>query len=226
MCFFQSSLIKSKLNSEQFELSYWLSQKNCKYLSGGRGQSLKINIEGNTYVLKKYLRGGLLAKLLYNRYFWFGCTKSRPHLEKNILMYAKKLGLPVPNFAAYYVQKTGLFYRATIITKYINNLGTLASYLESKELSDEQWLDLAALINRFHQAQINHVDLNADNILLHMNKGALTFSVIDFDKARIENHYDKWPLENIMRLQRSLFKIQPVYFNNKAQKSFSNAFNI
>jgi 3-deoxy-D-manno-octulosonic acid kinase len=201
----QTDSIAHQFTAEDFDLSYRQSENYSVALSGGRGASQKILIDGQFYVLRHYLRGGFVARLLHDQYFWTGFNKTRPFLEQKAIEQALQHKLPVPEVVAFNVQKQGLFYRATIISRYINNQGTLASYLYENEMADKQWFELGKLIKRLHQANIFHADLNANNILIN-DTGQ--FYIIDFDKAEITSLMATSAEKNIHRLMRSLLKIQ------------------
>ena len=214
----QTDSIAYQLTAKAFDLSYWQSENGSVALSGGRGASQKILIDGQFYVLRHYLRGGLIARLLHDQYFWTGLHKTRPFLEQKAIEQALHHKLPVPEVVAFNVQKQGLFYRASIISRYINNQGTLASFLYDNELSDKLWFEIGKLIKRLHQANIFHADLNANNILINE---AGEFYIIDFDKAEIISSMVASAEKNVQRLLRSLLKIQkfrgeqnlPFYFH-------------
>ncbi len=216
----QIDSVKHPFNETDFNLAYWQSKKDSTELSGGRGASQKITIKRQCYVLRHYLRGGLIARFLYDLYLWTGLKQSRPYVEKEVVQIALQNNLPVPEVVAYCVQKKGLFYRASIISRFIKNEGTLATFLYDSELADSQWFELGKLIKRFHRADIFHADLNANNILLDE---AGKFTIIDFDKAKIISPLGSLAQQNVQRLLRSLEKIQnirkqqnlPFHFNQK-----------
>jgi predicted Ser/Thr protein kinase len=60
------------------------------------------------------------------------------------------------------------------------------------------------MLRRFHDAGLDHADLNAHNILLD-SRG--DFWLIDFDKARLRAA-GGWREGNLQRLERSLRKLQ------------------
>lgn len=201
----QNEGIEYRFTSEDFELDIWRSRQGSQILSGGRGGSQKIQLKGEWYVLRQYLRGGMVARLLEDRYAWSGLKHSRPYLEQLAVEHGIQHDLPVPEIAAFRLIHSGLFYRAAIISRFIPNRGTLASYLFTRQLPDAKWSELGTLIKRMHEAGINHADLNANNILIGENSG---FHLIDFDKAEIMPEYGDWAHGNIHRLLRSLKKIQ------------------
>ncbi len=201
----QTNSVDHCFSEKDFELSFWHSQKNSVELTGGRGASLKIIIDGQFYVLRQYLRGGLIARLLKDQYFWTGLTRTRPYLELKAVQHAVEKKLPVPEVVAYQVYQQGVFYKASIISRYIDNEGTLASFLYENVLQDNQWFELGKLIRTLHQANLFHADLNANNILLDETG---KFYIIDFDKAQIMRSMTTQGEKNIQRLLRSLQKIQ------------------
>ncbi|MBC8211014.1 MAG: 3-deoxy-D-manno-octulosonic acid kinase [Gammaproteobacteria bacterium] len=215
----QSPSIQRKLSALDFDLSSWRKRTDSETLAGGRGASQKVKMDDDWYVLREYLRGGLVARLLKDQYVWTGLTRSRPYREDQVVQLAQRHALPVPAVAGYRIQTSGLFYRAAILTRYVDNQGTLASFISDRDLAEENWFALGALIRRLHWSGICHVDLNANNILLTAN---LDFYLIDFDKAKIMSQQGSWTTHNLQRLLRSLHKIQqsrrqqnqPFHFNS------------
>jgi len=201
----QNESLDYHFTESDFNLFHWQAKKDSVELTGGRGASQKIIIHGQSYVLRLYLRGGFIARFLYDRYLWTGLTRSRPFLENKVVQHALKNNLPVPEVVAFCVKKQGLFYQASIISRFIPNKGTLADILSDSEMPHKQWFELGAVIKHLHQARIFHADLNANNILVDEQGG---FTIIDFDKAQIMSSIKGKADNNIQRLLRSLKKIQ------------------
>lgn len=226
----QSSQVKHRFTEDDFNLSRWYLQKDSTTLSGGRGGSQQIIIQGEAYVLRRYLRGGVIAHFLYDQYLWAGLTRSRPFLEQKAIEMALTYNLPVPEIIAYIIQKRGIIYRTAIISRFIKNISTLADFLSEYKMTDDNWRKLGQLISRLHQANIFHADLNANNILIDEEKN---FHLIDFDKAKIIVPLGRLAHNNIKRLLRSLKKIQrlriqqklPFYFNIKQWQHLLNRYN-
>ena len=214
----QDQSIGYRLQASDFDLSSWRGAENSESLSGGRGASQKIQINGGWYVLRQYLRGGLVARFIKDQYVWTGLIHSRPFVEVKAVECAIQHDLPVPEVLAYRVQKNGLLYRAAIITRFIPNQRTLARFLYTSQLADKNWRELGQLIRRLHRAHIFHADLNANNLLIG-DDGQLY--LIDFDKAKIMPQNGPWAEHTLQRLLRSLHKIQlfreqknrPFHFN-------------
>lgn len=200
----QLDTFEYSLSSDDFDLQQWINRPGVSLLQGGRGGSLKIEILQQPLVLHHYLRGGMMARVLRDRYVWSGLSRTRPFMEEQVVQHAVRMALPVPEMLGFYVQRQGLFYRAASISRYIQNQGSLAEFIAAKPLAEKHWGDLGALIKKMHQAQICHVDLNANNILIDEKEA---FYLIDFDKARVVRRPGRWSTHNLERLLRSLNKI-------------------
>ena len=193
-----------EFTDEMFTADYWQHQPDHQVISaGGRGGSCLIEIDGRQAILRRYLRGGMVRKLLSDQYLWLGRTLTRPWCEWKILQRARKAGLPVPEPIAACACRTGLWYRAALITAYLIDTEMLTQRLQREILETEYWYQLGFLIKRLHAAGIRHADLNSNNILIDSQN---RFYVIDFDKARIMNQIDDWQWRPLYRLQRSIEK--------------------
>lgn len=201
----QDESFNHRFTEFDFDIAYWQQDPHTVQLTGGRGASYKIVIQGQALVLRHYLRGGMMAALLEDRYLWSGVSNSRPFREQLVINHALQHDLPVPEVVAFMLRKTGLYYRAAIISRYISNQGTLASWLYDHRMDNHSWQHIGQLIRRMHDAGIEHVDLNANNILIDQD---MAFHLIDFDKAKIRSAMGSWSSANLTRLLRSLHKIQ------------------
>jgi 3-deoxy-D-manno-octulosonic acid kinase len=155
-------------------------------------------------MLRQYLRGGLIARFLTDQYLWLGKRKTRPWQEWTILKLAREAALPVPKPLAICFVRTGLYYRATLMTDFFEDTETLAESLTHNSLPKESWFELGQLLKQFQVKFFRHADLNANNILID-NRGQ--FFVIDFDRARMMSDLGDWQWKPLYRLQRSLDKI-------------------
>ncbi len=145
-----------------------------------------------------------MASLLGDRYLWLGLSQSRPWKEWHVVRHVVGRGLPTPPLIGYCIERSGLFYRAALLSRFQPNLGTLAGIIGQGELDAGDWRELGALIRRYHQAGVCHADLNANNILLGVDGD---FHLIDFDKAELSPMRKHWREANLNRLWRSLRKI-------------------
>ena len=192
------------LERKHFDTDYWRAESESAPVFGGRGGSIRINIEGQAAILRQYLRGGMIARLSSDRYFWLGSSRTRAWREWSILKLAIEAGLPVPTPLGVCVCRSGLLYRAAIITAYIENSETLAERLTHSALDHKSWHQLGLLLKQFQQHCFRHADLNANNLLIDKQD---RFYIIDFDKARMMKNLDDWQWLPLRRLQRSLEKI-------------------
>lgn len=200
----QAEDLPRTLEKRDFDIDHWQDRESTRRLDGGRGGSWLIDLDGQAVVLRRYLRGGAMAGLLGDRYLWTGLGRSRPSCEWQVVRHVVGHGLPTPPLIGYCIERSGLFYRAVLMSRFQPNLGTLASVLEQGALDAANWRELGGLIRRYHQAGVCHADLNANNILLGED-GA--YHLIDFDKGCLSPPNRHWRDDNLARLRRSLGKI-------------------
>ena len=175
---------------------------------GGRGAGWFVDGEGRDgplkAVLRHYRRGGLMAKLMGDRYFWRGAEQSRPFHEFRLMQTLCRRGLPVPRPLAARYHRSGLFYRGDILIERVPGARTLAQRLPEAVADAALWNQLGDMLGRFQQAGVFHADLNAHNILFDRDGGSW---VIDFDRGQILRPAAGWQDANLARLLRSLSKL-------------------
>ena len=187
-----------------FDEAYWASQQKIVARAHGRGGVIFIRDGERHWVLRHYRRGGLIAKLSADRYFWLGAERTRSFREWRLLHALHAQGLPVPAPVATRYRRDGLFYRADLITEALPAARTLADSITGAKLQEQTWREVGATIARFHRAGVHHADLNAHNILLGESGSVF---VLDFDRGRIRDR-GSWDETVLARLERSLRKIQ------------------
>jgi len=171
----------------------------------GRGSVHVFRFDEKTLVLRRYYRGGIISKIIYDKYFWQGLNKSRAIRELRMLANMQEIGLPVPIPIAAHIHKAGLIYTADIVTQFIPKSCSLSSMLKDRAVSKSIWHDIGVAIKKFHDKNCNHVDLNAHNILIDEDYRVY---LIDFDKSKIEKSTGTWKKKNIERLKRSFEKLK------------------
>ena len=112
-------------------------------------------------------------------------------------------GFPVPAPVAARYVRSGIAYRADLITTEIPEARTLADRITGAALPPAVWKDIGRVIARLHHRGVHHVDLNAHNVLVGAGNDV---HVIDFDRARVRSG-GSWRDEVLGRLKRSLEKI-------------------
>ena len=193
----------SHFMDEHFKADYWRQRPGFEVINGGRGGSVRIRLNGKDAILRRYLRGGAVSKLLSDQYLWMGKVLSRPWREWKILERAGKAGLPVPEPIAACICRSGLWYRAALITAYLQDTEMLTQRLEREALKPGCWHRIGLLVKQMHAAGIRHADLTSDNLLIDSRD---RFYLIDFDMARVMNVIGDWQWRPLYRLQRSLEK--------------------
>lgn len=194
---------RDTVTSEWFSPDFW-GDKARLVADGGRGGAWFIETPIGEAVLRQYRRGGLAARISQSSYFFTGYEQTRAFAEFRLLQALVQLGLPVPQpLAAMAVRSSLLYYRAWILIRRIPDSVPLpeVDHLDDPEL----WRRVGAVIRRFHDAGLNHSDLNCDNILVS-SEGIY---LIDFDKCRLmpkSSASAAWKAGNIDRLKRSVDK--------------------
>ncbi len=194
----------NKLERQHFDTDFWRDKPGFSELDGGRGGSAKIELHGQAAVLRQYRRGGLIRHISTDRYIWFGKLRSRPWREWQMLRQASEAGLPVAKPLGACVWRSGLFYRAALITAFLEGTETLAERLSESILDQGIWFQLGSLLKKMQSLGFYHADLNANNLLIDQDSKRY---VIDFDKGRMMKKLDNWQWSTLYRLQRSLVKI-------------------
>ena len=169
--------------------------------SGGRAAAWFIQIESLEGVLRHFRRGGLLARLVRERYVWTGLARTRSFAEFDLLRRMWQAGLPVPRPLAAAVWRTGFTYRAALLTMRIPDAQPLARCLEPAV-----WFRAGQAIAQMHRFEVWHADLNVFNILVDRQNKVW---IIDFDRGRSGSLTLAQCAENLSRLLRSVRKIVP-----------------
>ena len=204
--------------------TFWVAEHNCRYFQidwqndwfdhhegvfesswpAGRQAVARFVVNDKSVVLRHYCRGGAAARLSKDRFIFCGHAQSRPYREITLLLKMQQLQLPVPQAIAARLVKHTLTYTADIMMHEINNAQTLAQIISQRRPGHKQWLNIGATIRRFHKQGIEHVDLNANNILIDADSNVY---LIDFDRCAQRNYSRRRALAGLARLQRSLQKI-------------------
>ncbi|UOD51475.1 3-deoxy-D-manno-octulosonic acid kinase [Orrella daihaiensis] len=168
---------------------------------GGRGSAWQLLVNDEPAVLRRYRRGGMMAKVNRDHYLWLGLELTRAFKEFRLMLRLAEAGHRVPRPVSAMVKRSGIFYRAAILTRFIEHRGALCDCD-----SEVAWRAAGTSVARLHQAGVWHADLNVHNILIDAHDQAW---LIDFDRAR-EGVADPQKLqENLSRLLRSVRKTCP-----------------
>jgi 3-deoxy-D-manno-octulosonic acid kinase len=198
--------IFDQVSEDLFRARGWQSVEPVKgaLRAAGRGNTLIVSDGNQEFVLRKYVRGGLIGRLIRDTYFWNGEDDTRCFAEWRLLRNLVKKGLNVPIPAAAYYRKTAMFYTADLLTVRIPGIQSLADRILQAVGSDEFWKSLGAAISRIHAEEVYHADMNAYNIQLDENDEVW---LLDFDRGEL-SPTGTWKQETLSRLHRSLRKIK------------------
>ena len=171
--------------------------------SAGRGNTLYVGNVPRQFVLRHYMRGGVVGMIIRDSYLFSGADKTRSFIEWRILDKLAVHNLNVPRPAAARYCQRGTFYTADLITVRIPDVVALSQYIADEERDELFWHSVGASIHKFHQAGVYHADMNAYNIQIDKD-GDLW--MLDFDKGELKKP-GAWQQQTLSRLHRSLEKI-------------------
>ena len=192
----------SNFSPEFFDPEYWRKHDAIEGTASGRGTTWFIRAGDAGFVLRHYRRGGLVAKVSKDRYWFRSEMETRSFAEWFLTYHLHRAGLPVPAPIAARFRRDGMFYTADLITQRVENSESLAARLLQGPLSLTQWVAIGRCIRRFHDAGVYHADLNAHNILLAPD----SVYIIDFDRGTLRKR-GWWADTTLVRLYRSLEKV-------------------
>jgi 3-deoxy-D-manno-octulosonic acid kinase len=197
--------------SEWFLPSHWgVALESVS--KGGRGNAWFIDDGQRSWVLRQYLRGGIVSRISADRFLFLGEKKVRSFDELKLLQELFEEGLPVPEPVAASYTRIGASYAACILINRIQAASTMGEQLF--DLESLVWRSVGSVIRRFHNNGVYHADLNCFNILV--SPGAV--HLIDFDKCRRyppSRENVPWKASNLERLKRSIDKITPPEMSQK-----------
>jgi 3-deoxy-D-manno-octulosonic acid kinase len=182
---------------------FWQSKNAVVGTAQGRGVTWFIQHDNKDWVLRHYYRGGMIGKFNKDSYIYSGVENTRAAIEFELLNHMRLLSLPVPKPIAYRVIKTGLFYKADLLTERVCNAQDLVSLLTKQVVSPALWKSIGHTIQQFHHHNIYHHDLNIHNILIDEDDKVW---IIDFDRGEVRSTSDSWKKQNMSRLLRSFNK--------------------
>ncbi len=202
--FFKEDDMKAETLADYFDIEkYQLAGKVIHEYSGRGKAYLLSDMYKNRILLRHYWRGGMMFKLLKDKFFAYFDTAKRSDLEFSLLQTMRKMGLSVPKpIAARYVKK-GMFITNDIILQEIPGAKTLLKILTERTLSNEEFAKIGDAVGKMMLAGIYHTDLNISNILID---GANNVWLIDFDKCFLKNINQKLYAKMVDRLARSFEK--------------------
>jgi len=216
----------SEINADWFTPSGWLHSEpvSGSLRSTGRGGTMYVGNVPRQFVLRHYMRGGLIGKFVEDSYFWTGEENTRPFVEWRMLAKMVDSGLRVPRPAAARYRRYGVLYRADIITVCIPDVVPLSEHIAARPRGAAFWASLGEAVEGFHSKGIFHADMNAYNLQIDRD-GDLW--MLDFDRGRLLQP-GPWQQRTLSRLHRSLQKIAvlspKLYFRHENWEQFLDGY--
>ncbi|MBY6206349.1 3-deoxy-D-manno-octulosonic acid kinase [Halomonas sp. DP3Y7-2] len=189
-----------QIGASLLDPEYWRDSGHVVGQAPGRGQSLFLDLGEQQWVLRPYRRGGMVARLSRSHYLWTGIERTRAFREVELTAALFDAGLPVPRPILGGVIRQGATYQAALITQRLPQTRALAEALASHEVDAELLADVGRVIRRCHDQGLDHVDLNARNLLIDTTRQVW---LIDLDRCRLRRP-GRWQDANLARLGRSL----------------------
>lgn len=186
-----------------FDRDRWRARGALSVRPGGRGSIHFIDDGARHWVLRRYRRGGLVAALVRDRYWYLGEERTRPFREFRLLERLRRLGLPVPVPVAAGYRRGACSYVAELLTERLAGTHSVAELLRGGAMDPARWQAIGRCLRRFHDAGVRHADLNAHNVLLD---GQGQVWLVDFDRGRI-GAPGPWRGRVLERFARSLAKV-------------------
>lgn len=196
------SQVFGSVGSEHFDPHYWQQRNAVTGKEHGRGTTWFLQHQQYALVLRHYLRGGMIGKIIRDRYLYTRREACRSIAEFHVLQQLRAMQLPVPRPIAAQVIRHKCWYRADLIIERIPEAQDLLKVLQSPQ-NDAFYQKLAHTVAQFHQQQVYHADLNIQNVL-YDSQGK--FWLIDFDRATVGQATPAQQTTSIKRLQRSFEK--------------------
>lgn len=194
-----------EISEDRFTASGWLHSEPVSgaLRASGRGNTTYVGNIPRQFVLRHYVRGGLVGRFVQDRYVWTGEDRTRPFAEWRMLAKMADSGLRVPRPAAARYCRQGPTYTADIITVRIPDVVALSEYIASEACPPEFWRSLGAAVQGFHDKGVYHADMNAYNLQID---GDGDLWMLDFDRGKLLPP-GPWQQTTLNRLHRSLQKI-------------------
>lgn len=170
---------------------------------GGRGMARLVRGPFGEGVLRHYRRGGLVGRWIDDRYLFLGESRVRCMREFRLLAELCERELPVPRPLLAGWRRSGVFYRADLLTLRVPDAHTLAECLRDAP-DNIVWSRIGMTLARFHREGVFHADLNAHNVMIDAAGGIW---LIDFDRGELRVPSQDWQQANLRRLRRSLDKL-------------------
>lgn len=198
--------VRDALHSSETLYAFAATRADAVPLSG-RGVTYRIATPWGDWVVRRYRRGGAVARLLQDRYLRAGAA--RPSRELQCSAVARLRGVRTPAITATATYVSGVFRRSDIATEYVPDSADLASlaFGDSAQGAEARGAGFEAagrLVRELGRLGLQHPDLNLKNVLVSFAGAAPSAWVLDLDRCSLKSQADAAAMW--ARLQRSLAK--------------------
>lgn len=173
--------------------AYAETHPHRQVLKSGRGPLYTVPGPDGRWAVRRYRRGGWLARL-GDRYLRAGLSRQlpRPLAELAASAGARTRGVPTPEIVAAAVYPGVITYRADLATLWIPNASDLAALLFGPRPLEgverrRAWEAAGRLVRTLHARGLVHRDLNLKNILLETRTDPPRAHILDLDRCRLTN---------------------------------------
>jgi 3-deoxy-D-manno-octulosonic acid kinase len=194
---------------ERGERLHEAAAREARVVLRGRGPVPVVSTTRGRWVVRRYRRGGHVARLLRDRHLRLGLA--RPLREVHASAEVRRRGIPTPRVVGGAVYPAGPFYRADLMTELVPDAVDLARLLFEEDRSADDRVQaltgVGRLIARTAAAGVEHADLNASNVLVETVPGGSIPLLLDLDRCRVSPPGLRGgPDPMLARLRRSLRK--------------------
>lgn len=164
---------------------------------GGRGRIDRFSLNEGEGIVRRYRRGGAVARLLGDRYL-----ANRMLDEFRLTARLHTAGAAVPEPLGVVWERRGVWYRGGLATRAFQG-ETLHACLDRGGVDPVLLRECGRRIRDLHDAGLWHADLHVKNILVNGD----AIRIIDLDNARLGRALSRIArARNLLRLRRSLEK--------------------
>jgi 3-deoxy-D-manno-octulosonic acid kinase len=218
--------IFAEISDVDFKMEHWPESRVVTggLRSSGRGNTTVVRGDEGQFVLRHFVRGGLVSRFITDSYFWCGEEATRAFSEWRLLCRLVAMELPVPRPAAARYIRSGLTYKADLLTVLIPDVIPLSDRIATLPCGKEFWQKLGREIAPFHKAGVCHADLNAYNVQIDKDDKVW---LLDFDRGSLRQP-GTWQQKNLVRLHRSLQKVMGLdprlYYSESSWQQFLDGY--
>lgn len=170
-----------------------------------RGSIQEIDTGKGIVIVRRYRHGGLTGKIIGMAHLGEGRAIQEIHVHEA----AREAGILCPQIIGFRRERKGLLTRLDLITQKVADAQPLEDWLKTASTPGRRRLsiELAALVNRIHEAGLIHADFHIRNILVEEAEGAERLFVLDWDRGRqVDAVTPEQASSTLFRLNRSIEK--------------------